>query len=152
MSKPFVIGIGNPARGDDGAGPEFIRRLMATEESKWTLAISDGEPARIMDLWDGQEHVIAIDAVLTGTSPPGTVYRWDVTAKELPLICRYTSSHALGLAEAVEFARALGRLPAKMEVIGIEAESYESCEVISDHVSVAIDRIIHELTTEFAHA
>lgn len=55
-------------RRDDGAGPAVIARLRALQPgdeslSHVTLALSDGEPGRMIDLWEGARLAVVIDAV-----------------------------------------------------------------------------------------
>jgi hydrogenase maturation protease len=50
------------------------------------------------------------------------------------------STHHFGLAEAVELARAVGKLPPKMVVFGIEAERLDLGEGLSPAVADAVDR------------
>ena len=63
-------------------------------------------------------------AVVSG-APPGTVHRFDAVSERAACArppCR--STHALGLADAVELARALGRLPRRLVVFGIEGAAF----------------------------
>ena len=55
----------------------------------------------------------------------GTIHRLDASERELPAELFRASTHHVGLAEAVELARALGRLPARTVIYGIEGESFE---------------------------
>ena len=64
--------------------------------------------------------------------------------------CRHRSSdasstHALGLAEAVELARSLGRLPQRVVVYGIEGESFAFGKGLSAAVAAAADRVTEEV-------
>jgi len=148
----LMMGIGNFERGDDAAGLEVIRRLKAFGLQSCDFSVTDGEPSKLMDLWEAYDHVIAIDAVFTGANPAGTIYRWDVIADRLPADCSYTSSHALGLADAIELARVLRRLPKIMEVVGIEAEEYEVSRVISEPVRCSIEDLVKQLRQELTDA
>ena len=49
-----------------------------------------------------------------------------------------TSTHAVGLAEAIELARTLGRLPARLVVYGIEGERFEAGTGLTPAVSAAL--------------
>lgn len=107
-----VIGVGNEWRTDDGVGPEIARRLRGI--------VVGGEPIGLVEAFSG-EQVTLVDAVVSG-APAGTIHRYDATKTPLPSeVFGGTSTHALGLAEAVEIARALRRLPKRVLVYGIEA-------------------------------
>ena len=74
--RTVVIGVGNEFRRDDGAGPEVIARLRALQPgdaslSGVTLALSDGEPGRLIDLWAGARLAVVVDAVRDTAVPPG---------------------------------------------------------------------------------
>jgi hydrogenase maturation protease len=79
-----------------------------------------GDAAVLVDLWSASPVVIVIDAVRSGDGP-GRIHRVDLVASRRPVILRGTSSHAFGLGEAIELARALGRLPPRLVLYGIEA-------------------------------
>src|SRR5262249_52531786 len=48
-----VIGVGNEFRRDDGAGPEVVARLRGRVPDGAELVVSDGEPARMIEAWEG---------------------------------------------------------------------------------------------------
>lgn len=144
----LIIGIGNRARGDDAAGLEVARRLMTHPLHGWEIRATDGEPTKLMEMWSGRESVIAVDAVVTGIAPVGTVHQWDASETPLPTCGNISSSHALGLSEAIELARVLNQLPPKVRVIGIEGTSYEMSENISPAVEKAIGDVVNKLWLE----
>jgi len=114
-----VIAVGNPLRADDGAGVEVVRRLAGRVPAGVRLIEVGGEPAGLLDAWDGLGTVVVVDAVRTG-GEPGTVHRLDASTEPLPARMGSASTHGLGLAEALELGRALDRLPARVVVVGIE--------------------------------
>lgn len=133
MTK-LVIGIGNPDRGDDAAGILAVRRLRSMK------VIERADCSDLIDLWDGAEDVIVIDAMRSGRTP-GTVMRFDAIAESLPTRT-FPSTHNFGIAETVELARVLGRLPERMRIYGIEAGDFThgtgpSPEVVAAAASVA---------------
>jgi hydrogenase maturation protease len=138
MSRgPLVVGIGNADRGDDAAGLLAVRRLRGFR----TAQLSDCTD--LFDLWADEDDVIVIDAMVTG-APVGTVRRFDVGAFTLP-VGAFPSTHAFGLAETVELARALGKLPARLTIFGIEAGRVGLGERQSPEVDDAIDTLVGEL-------
>jgi hydrogenase maturation protease len=48
----------------------------------------------------------------------------------------------VGLADAIELARALGRLPPRVTVYGIEGERFDTGAPLSDSVAGAIDEVV----------
>jgi hydrogenase maturation protease len=134
-----VIGVGNSERGDDGAGPEVIRLLGSmAPPGMGLLATSGSDPATIMDAWAGVGTAIVVDAMISGAAP-GSVTRFDLTQGPLPSAVRLVSTHALGATTAVELARALGRLPARLIIYGIEAGTMGDGSGLSPPVAAAVD-------------
>jgi len=141
----IVIGIGNPWRRDDGAGLAVARLLAGTPGVD--VLEREGEPASLIDAWDGADALWLVDAVSSGAAP-GTVHRIDVAERELPAEFFRASTHHLGLAEAVELARALGRLPARTVFFGIEGSSFDAGEGLSAEVAAAAPRVAEQIRKE----
>lgn len=107
-----VIGVGNEFRRDDGVGPAVARALAA---SGVRTEISDGDPVRLMEAWEGAEFVVIVDAVRCTPALPG---RWHRTT--LPHTIPAASSHGFGVPEAVELAEALDRRPEHLVIYAVE--------------------------------
>ena len=125
MRPPRVIGVGNRWRGDDAAGLHAARRVRELAPEAADVVELEGEPVSVLDSLDGAGAAIVIDAVVAG-AVPGTVHRIDATAGALPSRLAGPSTHLLGLADAIELGRALGRLPGRLVVYGIEGERFEA--------------------------
>ena len=70
--------------------------------------------------------MLIVDAIRSG-APPGTVHRVDASQAPVPERLRSSSStHAIGVAEAIELARALGRLPAQVVLYGVEGRRFDA--------------------------
>lgn len=106
-----------------------------------------GEPTGLIDVWEGEEHVILVDAVSSGAAP-GTIHRFDADAGPLPARLFSASTHHLGVAEAVELGRSLGRLPDKLEVIGIEGSRFGAGRGLSPKVRRAVEALETTLRME----
>lgn len=137
----LIIGIGNRLRGDDALGPLASDILR---EEGFNAIEHSGEPAGLIELWKEAGHVILIDAVFSGDAP-GTVHHFDLTEEKLPACFARPSSHAVGVAEAVEFSRVLGKLPEKIEFFGVEGESYGYNEAMAGHVEESMGKVIEEI-------
>jgi hydrogenase maturation protease len=132
-----VIGFGNEWRGDDAAGIEVARRLGGT--------VLSGEPIGLVEALDGTAEVVLVDAVSSG-APAGTVHVFEAGSERLPTaLFGAASTHALGLAEAVELARSLGRLPRRVLVYGIEGGSFDFGEGLSPEIAAAVDQVVEEV-------
>jgi hydrogenase maturation protease len=142
-----VICVGNAFRGDDAAGLEVAKRLRGVLPDGAELLEREGEPTALMDSWEGAEAVWLVDAVRSGARS-GTVHRLDAGEQELPAGLFRASTHAFGLAEAVELARALGRLPARTVVFGIEGGRFDAGDELSPEVAAAVPGVAEALREE----
>jgi len=139
----LIIGCGNRQRGDDAAGIIVAEQLQALGIPAQICA---GESAKLMDVWNGIDDVIVIDAVVTG-APAGAVHVWD---GQHP-VARGRSSgstHGLGVAEAIELARALDCLPARLRVYGIEGKRFEIASEVSPEVERAVEQVATRIAAE----
>jgi len=145
----LFIGIGNPLRGDDAAGLLAARALRARGAEGIEVLELEGEPVDLIEAWTGAEAVVVADAVASG-GVPGEVHRIDAAAGPLPAALAGASTHAMGLAEAVELARALDRLPPLLLVYGIEVASFATGAEPSPAVRAAAERVAEMVATELA--
>jgi hydrogenase maturation protease len=136
MSR-VVVGVGHPARGDDAAGLEVARLVRAG-------GVMAASPIELLTAWEGADEAIVVDAARSG-AVPGTVHRFDATAGPLPTGLLAASTHAIGLAEVVELARVLGRLPKRLVVFGIEVADVAPGQPLSPSVAHAVQRIVEEI-------
>lgn len=122
-----VIGVGNALRHDDAAGLELVRLVRARlARPGCAVAAHEGDTLGLLERFAGASAAIVVDATRSG-APPGTVTRIDAAAAPLPVEPPSSAStHAMGLAEALELARTLGRLPARVIVYGIEGARFDA--------------------------
>ena len=71
-------------------------------------------------------------------------------AQALPKDLARCSSHGLGLAEAVELGKALGRLPGRLVIFAVEAATLEQGAAISPRVAAAADEVASSVAAEIA--
>ena len=138
----IVIGVGNRDRGDDAAGPLVCDRLKARPGATAAIRTFVCEGS-ILDLalhWDHDDQVIIVDAMQPGTEP-GRVVTIDATVDPLPTPGA-VSTHEIDVAVAVELARAIGRMPARLLLIGIEAGQADWGTPPSAPVDAAIDSVV----------
>ena len=152
---PLVIGLGSPDRGDDAVGRAVARSVAARLPG---VAVVDHEdPTSLLDLWDGHEPVVVVDAVRSG-APVGTVHWLETGDAGTPVTTGawthtgHGSTHAVGLAEMVELGRALGRLPARLVVVGIEAECFDHGAPLTPLVDAAVPVAAARVCLEVAAA
>ncbi|GGQ88348.1 hydrogenase maturation protease [Kitasatospora griseola] len=146
-----LIGVGNEYRHDDGAAAAVLAELTACGVEADRVALCDGEPTRLIDLWDGAALAVVVDAVHSHPGDPGRIHRirtrGDATRPEHP----GGGSHGLGLGEAVALARVLGRLPGELVVIAVEGGDFTIGQGLGPEVARAVPRaaeLVREVLAE----
>ena len=142
-----MIGIGNPWQGDDAAGLTAARLLRDRLPEDVEVRELEGEPVVLVDAMEGADHVVLIDAVSSG-SPPGMVHRIDAAEGPLPATLSAASTHNLGVGEAIELARSLGRLPRRVVLYGVEAERIAAGAELTPAVARAVDEVVERVLAE----
>src|SRR5262249_20492012 len=128
MSPCRIIGIGNPDRGDDAAGLLVARRLKQAGMAE--VVEMDGRIDALLEAFDGVEAAYVVDAAMFGGAE-GAVLRLDAGQGALPVELDGYSTHGLGLAQGIELARALKRLPGRCVVFAIQAGSFAQGQDLS---------------------
>jgi hydrogenase maturation protease len=147
VMNALVIGLGNDYRSDDAVGRVVARKLGAESLDGVRILEESGEGAALMDAWQGADFVILIDAVHSGAKP-GTIHRVDAHAEEIPRSFFHYSTHAFSVAEAVELARALGQLPQRLVIYGIEGKNFESGIDLSPEIETAAEETARRVKAE----
>ncbi len=135
-----VIGIGNEHRRDDGFGPAVIARLLGlptAREAGLRLAVSDGEPARLIEAWSGAELVVLVDTA-RGGAPAGAWAELNVAEiVDWPA----TSSHRVSLVDTIALARALDRLPPTVVVLAAVGADFGYGTGLSPALAEAVEPV-----------
>jgi hydrogenase maturation protease len=145
----LVIGIGNPDRGDDGAGIAAARLLAAAAIPGVRVMEHSGEAAGLIELWQTTPACVVymIDALVSG-APSGTIKRFAAHLQPLPAGLSGGSTHLLGIAQAVELARVLECLPSQLIVFGIEGTRFDFQSSLSEAVAAAVQRVAAQVQSE----
>ena len=144
-----VIGVGNPDRGDDAVGLTVARRIKDAAPPGVTVTELQGDQLSLLDSWDGASDVYVVDATRSGAEP-GTVCRFD---SSIPLGGRFQhrGTHTFSLADVIELARVLHRLPVRLTGYGIEGAAFDVGAPLSSYADAAAraaaKEILHELWT-----
>ena len=143
-----VIGVGNEFRRDDGAGPEVVARLRGRVPDGAELVVSDGEPARMIEAWEGVPLAVVVDAVRAEPAVPGRLHRL-VLDRAAAGPSGPVSSHGLGLDDAIGLALALDRMPGRLIVHAVEAGDLSQGAGLTPAVAGVIDTlaaaVLHDL-------
>ncbi len=143
----LVVGVGNEERCDDAVGLVIVRSLQAKNLPDVTIVEARGDGTKLEEVWKGADNVIVVDAICSG-APPGTIHRIEAHVQEVPTGLWRCSSHSFGVGEAIELARSLNRLPARMTVLGIEGKNFDMGIGLSREVVSAARQVVATITQE----
>ena len=143
----MVIGVGNPLRGDDGAGLAVVEdRIVETRGVR--VVAHPGEGSDLLRIWEGADAAVIVDAMASG-GEPGTIVRFDASREPLPAgAAGRPTGHSVGIAETIEMARALGRLPRDVVVLGVVGANFELGAGLSEPVAAALDALAEAVVAE----
>jgi hydrogenase maturation protease len=140
----LVIGVGNPDRGDDGAGREVARRLAARGDPRLEVLEASGEASSLIAAWSGFDDVVLVDAC-RGAGAPGSIHRLSPEDVERTATLECVSTHGFGVAAAVGLARAFHTLPGRLVVYAVEAGHARTGEGVSPEVERAVRTLVARL-------
>nr|NLI50670.1 hydrogenase maturation protease [Propionibacterium sp.] len=150
-ARALVVGIGSPDAGDDAVG-----LLVAEAVARFGLpdveVLTHEDPTDLTLLWQGRSRAVVVDAVRSG-APAGTVVTVDALTQPLPG-GRSSGTHDFGLASAIALSRALGTLPGRLTVVGVEGVAFAPGDPVSPAVAAAIGRaaaVVREILDKPSH-
>jgi len=145
-----ILGVGNDLRGDDAAGLEVVR-LIRSRAVRSGVAVGErpGDPLGLIEAWSGCAGAVVVDAMRGGSGQPGAIRRHDAGRAPLPAgAVGRGSTHAAGVAEAIELARTLGRLPPRVIVYAVEGARFELGAGLSAPVRAALPALAAAVRAE----
>lgn len=117
VSKTAVIGVGSPF-GEDNIAYRVIESLKQDRTVKIHLDYYDRPYWHLLECMKPFDTVHLVDAIVSH-QPPGTLHRYeDIHAFQVNQ--QSLSSHGWGLADTLLLGEALGQLPSKLIIHGIE--------------------------------
>jgi hydrogenase maturation protease len=149
--RVLVLGVGNAWRGDDAVGLVVAQHLQEDPLDGVTVTPTAGEGTALLALWQDTDAVVLVDAVCAGVcagARPGTLHRFAVGTEPLPALFSGISTHAFGVAEAIELARALRQLPPVLVVYGVEGETFETGAGLSAAVAAVVPQVVAQVRQE----
>ena len=138
MSRVRILGVGSPA-GDDQAGWLVVDALQGAGLDACKL---DRPGANLVSLLAGVDHVIVIDA-MQGGGAPGEIRRFE--RNDWRAYGRGLSSHGFGVLDALSLAEALGCLPKRLELYGIEIASADPGAGPGPEVRAAVEGLAQRI-------
>jgi hydrogenase maturation protease len=147
-----------------------LARLRERPPPGVVLAVSDGEPTGMIDLWDGAELAVVVDAVSTGADHGG--HRYELCVDDLAALApdagaperadagpgwapgpaagtpnpgEAVSSHAVGMGETVALARALARMPRRLVVLAVDGTDFGYGTRLSPPVAATVEPVVRRV-------
>jgi hydrogenase maturation protease len=142
MSHIHILGIGSPA-GDDQAGWLTIDALFAADlhsEDGLVIEKLDRPGTSLIPLLGKAAWVILVDA-MQGSGPAGRIRHFDQT--DWPQHTKGLSTHGVGVLDALSLACALGSLPPRIDLYGIEIGSANPGAPAADEIASAARQLAH---------
>jgi hydrogenase maturation protease len=144
----LIVGIGNRERGDDAVGPAVLDALSADPPPGARMFESRGDALQLIDELHGAGLVVIVDAMVSGGAP-GSIERFDVTQSGIPTRLEHlASTHMFSLAQGLELAQSLGRMPERLIVYGIEAAKFEPGSAPGPEVQGAVATVAARIREE----
>ena len=147
MSRVRILGIGSPS-GDDQAGWLTVDALLARNMQAGAAMVIeklDRPGANLIPLLENASWVILVDA-MQGGGQPGRIQRFD--QKDWPGYCHGLSSHGFGVLDALSLVQALGGLPPRLDLYGIEIGSANPDEKPGDRIQAAARQLAKLIAVE----
>lgn len=145
MNSVAVIGIGNPFRGDDAAGLQVVDGVKKAISTGIDFFEIRGDMTSII------EHLSTFQTVFLVDACQGETFEWlriDALREGIPLEHTQTSTHGLGVSQAVEMAKNFGQLPDKLILYVIKGNYFGISHSISSSVEKIIPIVIKEILNE----
>ena len=143
----LVAGLGNEIARDDGVGIRAAQSLARRLEHRLDVEVRALPWAgfALLDALVDRERAVLIDALATGSRPPGTVVRLD--EHDFRGSVRLTSFHDIDFASALGFGRRLGwKLPGEIAIWAIEGAELDRFGYgLSPPVAAAMERVVEEI-------
>lgn len=168
----LIAAFGNRLAGDDAFGPavaeQLAERVQRGDSQYSGVEVLDGgmQPAALLTELGGRARLIIVDAAWPHdvalphadnlprdvalphpALPPAPLLDFDYFADPLPTFCYDAawSTHGLGVAQQLAFARALGMLPAAIRLLAVFAEQTELGRALSPRVAAAIPAAVERV-------
>jgi hydrogenase maturation protease len=154
MSSPpiLVIGLGSEFRSDDQIGIETVKQLASRFSGNPRIEFmqAKADPTLLIEIWSQRQLVIVVDAFAIAGLAPGSLLELEENDFKHLHYNEKTSSHFLSLKEGLQLGAALGQLPQKILIYGIQGENFNFGEQLSTRVQESIPRLISKIEAQLS--
>jgi hydrogenase maturation protease len=145
-NRKVVLGLGNILNRDEGVGVHCLEPLRLRLPESVGFEVLDGGVLGIslLPLVETSTHLLVLDAV-DALKPAGTVI--EIEGDEIPRYSQIKMSwHQITFQEVMQLAKARGKLPGSLYLIGIQpADISAGCDLspaVRDAVPAAVERAL----------
>ncbi|MFC1677338.1 hydrogenase maturation protease [Planctomycetota bacterium] len=150
MKKDIVVlGLGNPLMTDEGVGSCLIEDFQNDPEQFGDIEFIDAGTGgmSLLYLIADRKKIVIIDCAYMQTSP-GTIRRFTPDDVKSVKKLAHHSLHEVDILKVLELAKELGQCPEEIVIFGIEPESVEVDQKLSETVSARIPDYIKAISSE----
>lgn len=142
----MILGVGNEILMDDGIGPKIVKRLareFSSDSVEYQTAGLGG--LELVELIQGFQKVIFIDAIKTGQGQAGDVYFY--TPADFKETLHLSNLHDISFLQALELAKQMNLdIPADIRIIAIEiVEDRVFGEELTSELQKKYEQIYHSI-------
>lgn len=144
MNDRLVLCLGNDLLSDDGLGFVVANKLSGIQHDlNADICAASLAGFALLDLLANRREVLVIDAIVTGSAPPGTIYQF--SSDRLVPTWNLVGSHHINLPTAIELGRQLGiTMPKRIDVIAVEAADVQT---LREKLTPAVARRVPEVVS-----
>ena len=146
-----VIGLGNILLSDEGIGVHIVRRLLS-QQDKFPLVdfIEAGSAGmNLLHILANRKKAVIIDCAKMGEKP-GTMRRFSPNDVQSVKKLGQFSLHEADILQVINLSKQLGECPKEIVFFGIEPESPEPDQELSQTLSANLDSYATEIRKEIA--
>lgn len=140
MTTALIVCVGNDLVADDGVGHAVFTLLANQQLPPGTqLKLLGLGGMALIDEFDGEDHLVVVDAVQFGTTP-GTINVMDWS--QIPSGGSHVSCHGIGIREAIEVSKKLypEKTPTIVHLVGVEGKCFDRLgEGLTEDVAAAVE-------------
>jgi hydrogenase maturation protease len=148
--RTVVLGLGNPLMGDDGLGLAVLDELRNSYALPPEVELVDGGTwgMNLLPVIEDADELILIDAIDVGEAP-GAFVRLEHS--RLPrYLATKISPHQVDLRDVLGLAELRGTLPQDTVALGLQPESVEFRNSLSDTLRCRVDTLAAAVAQELA--
>lgn len=147
LKKTLILGLGNILMQDEGVGVRVVEAMRDVPLPSGVDLLDGGTAGlSLLELMEGYDRVIVVDAVEAGAEP-GAIFKFrpeDLAA--MPNV-QLISFHQVGLMDVLQLAESVGQRP-EVVIIGVQPASLNWGTELTPQLQDAVPRVIEFVLRE----